>query len=282
MSAGSIELVCPAGSPAMLRAAVEAGADSVYCGLRDDTNARNFPGLNFSPAELADSVRWAHDRGARVLLAVNTFARAGASDRWRHSIDAAAGTGADAVIVADLGVLAHAREAHPGLRLHLSVQASATTYEAIEFHRERYAIQRAVLPRVLTLSQVAHLARHTGAEIEVFGFGSLCVMVEGRCALSSYATGQSPNTAGVCSPPSAVRWEDTRNGVQARLNGVLIDRYGKDDLKNVYWILSRMIERPVAASRLPVGSSANRMRGSLTKARASATRCCSPPDSCVG
>src|SRR5690606_33088835 len=107
---GSIELVCPAGSPAMLKAAVEAGADAVYCGLRDDTNARNFPGLNFSPAELAENVRWAHDRGARVLLAVNTFARAGASDRWRHSIDAAAGTGADAVIVADLGVLAHARE----------------------------------------------------------------------------------------------------------------------------------------------------------------------------
>ena len=69
----------------------------------------------------------------------------------------------------------------------------------------------------------------TPIEIEVFGFGSLCVMVEGRCALSAYATGQSPNTAGVCSPPSAVRWQDTAAGVEARLNGVLIDRYAPDE-----------------------------------------------------
>jgi O2-independent ubiquinone biosynthesis protein UbiU len=82
---------------------------------------------------------------------------------------------------------------------------------------------------VLTLSQVQHVIRHTPVEIEVFGFGSLCVMVEGRCALSSYATGQSPNTAGVCSPPSAVQWHDTPQGVEARLSGVLIDRYAPDE-----------------------------------------------------
>ena len=109
------------------------------------------------------------------------------------------------------------------------MQASATSYEAIEFYRERYGIARAVLPRVLTLSQVAHVVEHTAVEIEVFGFGSLCVMVEGRCALSSYVTGQSPNTVGVCSPPAAVRWQDTAAGVQARLNGVLIDCYAPDE-----------------------------------------------------
>jgi len=62
-------------------------------------------------------------------------------------------------------------------------------------------------------------------EIELFGFGGLCVMVEGRCALSSYATGDSPNTRGVCSPPKAVRWQDTPKGLESRLNGILIDRY---------------------------------------------------------
>src|SRR5690606_17205349 len=170
-----------------------------------------------------------HARGRRVLMALTTYADARDPARWWRAVDTAAELGADALICADVAVLGYAHRTHPQLRLHLSVQASATTYEAIEFHRERYAIQRAVLPRVLTLSQVAHLARHTEAEIEVFGFGSLCVMVEGRCALSSYATGQSPNTAGVCSPPSAVRWEDTRDGVQARLNGVLIDRYAPDE-----------------------------------------------------
>jgi putative protease len=76
---------------------------------------------------------------------------------------------------------------------------------------------------------VGHVLRHTAVDIEVFGFGSLCVMVEGRCALSSYATGQSPNNAGVCSPASAVRWRDTGGGVEVRLNGLLIDRFAADE-----------------------------------------------------
>ena len=82
-----------------------------------------------------------------------------------------------------------------------------------------------MLPRVLSCTQVARLIERTSVEIEVFGFGSLCVMVEGRCALSSYVTGQSPNTHGVCSPAHAVRWEETAQGRQSRLNGVLIDCY---------------------------------------------------------
>ncbi len=223
------ELVCPAGSLRALTLADDAGADAVYMGLKDATNARNFAGLNFDLAQMRSGIDYAHARGRSVLMALNTYADAREPSRWWRAVDTAAELGADALICADIAVLGYAHRTHPQLRLHLSVQASATTYEAIEFYRERYAIRRAVLPRVLTLSQVAHLARHTGAEIEVFGFGSLCVMVEGRCALSSYATGQSPNTAGVCSPPSAVRWEDTREGVQARLNGVLIDRYAPDE-----------------------------------------------------
>ncbi|HAT32567.1 MAG TPA: protease, partial [Janthinobacterium sp.] len=96
----------------------------------------------------------------------------------------------------------------------------------INFYPERFGIARAVLPRVLSLVQVEQLASHTPVEIEVFGFGSLCVMVEGRCALSSYATGEAPNTHGVCSPAKAVRWQQTPKGLESRLNGVLIDRYG--------------------------------------------------------
>ena len=66
---------------------------------------------------------------------------------------------------------------------------------------------------------------HTEVEIEVFGFGGLCVMVEGRCSLSAYATGTSPNCNGACSPAKSVRWEQTREGMETRLNGILIDRY---------------------------------------------------------
>jgi O2-independent ubiquinone biosynthesis protein UbiU len=223
------QLVCPAGSLRALQMAVDAGADAVYLGLKDATNARNFAGLNFGDAQVREGVRYAHARGREVLMAINTYADAHDLEPWQRAVDRAAALGADALIVADVAVLAYARDHHPGLRRHLSVQASATTWEAIEFYREHYGIRRAVLPRVLTLSQVQHAIGHTAAEIEVFGFGSLCVMVEGRCALSSYVTGQSPNTAGVCSPPSAVRWDETDAGVEARLGGVLIDRYGPDE-----------------------------------------------------
>ncbi|MBX3622615.1 MAG: U32 family peptidase [Rhizobacter sp.] len=230
MEASSVpELVCPAGSLRALQAAVDAGADAVYLGLRNATNARNFSGLNFDDAQVREGVAYAHARGRRVLMALNTYADARDVTPWYRTADKAVDLGADALIVADTAVMAHCLREHPQMPLHLSVQASATTYEAIEFYRERYGIRRAVLPRVLTLSQVGHVVRNTPVDIEVFGFGSLCVMVEGRCALSSYATGESPNTAGVCSPPSAVRWVDDGGAVEARLNGVLIDRYATDE-----------------------------------------------------
>ena len=123
----------------------------------------------------------------------------------------------------------YAARTHRNLRLHLSVQGSATNYEAINLYREQFGIQRVVLPRVLSLEQVKQLAQRTQVEIEVFGFGSLCVMVEGRCQLSSYVTGESPNTHGVCSPAKAVRWQETPRGREARLGGVLIDVYGEGE-----------------------------------------------------
>jgi O2-independent ubiquinone biosynthesis protein UbiU len=201
----------------------------VYLGLKDATNARNFAGLNFDDAQVRDGVAHAHARGAKVLMALNTFADARDPGPWQRAVDKAVALGADALIVADTAVMAYCRDHHPGLRLHLSVQASATSHAAIAFYRQRYGIQRAVLPRVLTLAQVGQLIAHTDVDIEVFGFGSLCVMVEGRCVLSSYATGSSPNNAGVCSPPSAVRWSESSDGVRARLNGVLIDHYAPDE-----------------------------------------------------
>ncbi|WP_137937163.1 peptidase U32 family protein [Chitinivorax sp. B] len=225
MSVTLPELVCPAGSLPALKMAVDRGADCVYCGLKDETNARNFSGLNFDTTSLREGIRYAHQHRRKVLLAINTYAQAGQSERWRHAVDQAAEFGVDAVILADMGLLAYAAQTHPHLRLHLSVQGSATNYEAINYCHERFGVVRAVLPRVLTLLQVEQVIRHTPVEIEVFGFGSLCVMVEGRCLLSSYVTGESPNTHGVCSPAKAVRWNQTPKGMQSRLNGMLIDQY---------------------------------------------------------
>lgn len=224
-----LELICPAGTLPALQAAVDSGADHVYFGLRDNTNARNFAGLNFDTESAASGVRYAHDRGVGVLLAINTYPQPGAWTRWTDAVDTAARLGIDAIIVADPGLMQYVARRHPNLALHLSVQGSATNYEAINFYHRHFNIRRAVLPRVLSVAQIADVIRGTPVEIEAFGFGSLCVMVEGRCALSSYVTGESPNMNGACSPAPYVRWDMKPDGLESRLNGILINKYGAEE-----------------------------------------------------
>jgi collagenase-like PrtC family protease len=221
----TIDLVAPAGSLVALKAAIDKGANAVYLGLRNATNARNFGGLNFGENDIRLGVDYAHAKGREVLFAINTYPQARAVQEWRSAIDTAVTMGADAVILADPGLMAYARNRHPDLRLHLSVQSSASTIDAIELMREQFGIRRAVLPRVLTLAEIEKIIKNTPVEIEVFGFGSLCVMAEGRCLLSSYVTGDSPNNKGVCSPAHAISWEEKEQTLHARLSGTLIDSY---------------------------------------------------------
>jgi len=214
-----MELICPAGTPAALRTAVDAGANAVYLGFRDATNARNFPGLNFSPAELKEGLAYAHERDVKVFVAVNTFAEAGNPGPWRRAVDTAAALGADAVIVADISVAQYVADNYPDLRRHLSVQASACTAEAIRFYHREFGIRRVILPRVLTIAELAALNDQVDVETEVFVFGAMGVMAEGRCSMSSYVTGLSPNLCGVCSPASHVRFED--------IDGMLVSKLGR-------------------------------------------------------
>ncbi len=224
-----MELVCPAGNLPSLKAAVDNGADAVYLGFKDDTNARHFAGLNFGPDKVAKGIEYARNKGVKVFLALNTYPQPSGWERWQQAVDHAAEMGVDAMIAADIGVLDYAADRYPDLNLHLSVQGSATNYEALQFYKDHFNIRRAVLPRVLSIGQVQHVVEHSPVEIEVFGFGSLCVMVEGRCILSSYATGRSPNTYGACSPASHVEWRETSEGLETRLGGVLIEKVGKGE-----------------------------------------------------
>ncbi|MDH5190612.1 MAG: U32 family peptidase [Gammaproteobacteria bacterium] len=229
MKKHNIELVCPAGSLPALRAAVDNGADAIYIGFRDSTNARNFPGLNFDLNSARKGIDYAHNAGAKVFLALNTYPQPTRWHEWARAIDHGAELGIDVFIIADVGLMQYASERYPAINRHLSVQGSATNYEAINFYYQNFDIKRVVLPRVLSLSQVRHVIEKSPVEIEVFGFGSLCVMVEGRCALSSFVTGESPNTCGACSPAKSVRWEEIGDERRTRLNGVLIDRYSPDE-----------------------------------------------------
>lgn len=219
-------LVCPAGNLPGLTAAIDAGADAVYLGFRDQTNARAFAGLNFGEAELCAGIAYARARGRKVYVALNTYPGPTQMSKWQAAVDLAAESGADAIIAADAGLLAYGARTHPQLDRHLSVQGSATTQAALRWYHEHFGISRAVLPRVLSVQQVERICEHSPVPLEVFAFGSLCIMVEGRCQLSSYVTGQSPNRHGVCSPASFVRWEDGIDGSRTvRLNSVLLDVY---------------------------------------------------------
>ena len=219
-----MELLCPAGSMQALQAALEHGADAVYVGLKDQTNARHFAGLNFTKAELTEAVRYVHQRQRKIHVAINTFAHADSWQYWQQAVDRAVLAGVDVIIAADIAVLGYVSERYPHMELHLSVQASATNAAAIEFYQQ-FGVTRVVLPRVLSMNQVRALARTSTVDLEVFAFGSLCIMAEGRCYLSSYLTGESPNTAGACSPAAYVRWDEHDGQLESRLNGLLIDRF---------------------------------------------------------
>ena len=225
-----MELLCPAGSVPALKAAIENGADAVYVGLKDQTNARHFAGLNIESTGLAEAVEYVHKQNRKLHVAINTFAQPEKFGYWTAAVDTAIKAHADVLIVADIALLGYIAERYPEQEVHLSVQASATNSAAIDFYQRQFGVKRIVLPRVLSMNQVRALAQTVDIDLEVFAFGSLCIMAEGRCYLSSYMTGESPNTAGVCSPASFVRWEEDNNGIlDSRLNGILIDRFQPEE-----------------------------------------------------
>lgn len=218
------ELICPAGTPASLRVAVDAGADAVYCGFQNATNARNFPGLNFTPDELEASITYAHEHGTQVLVALNTFPPAGQFSLWADAMDLAHQLNADAIIVADIGVASFAKNKYPDMRLHLSVQTGAPSIEAIKFYCEEFDVKRVVLPRILTIAEIKALKQEISCEIECFIFGNHGLMAEGRCSLTNYATGLSTNMDGVCSPANFVSYKmDANHNLNTELNGFTID-----------------------------------------------------------
>ena len=101
-----MQLVCPAGSLPALKAAVREGADAIYVGFRDDTNARHFAGLNLDEQQLDSGLQLIRQHGRKLYVAVNTYAQPGGWQRWQRAVDRAADLGVDALIAADPGVLA--------------------------------------------------------------------------------------------------------------------------------------------------------------------------------
>ena len=125
-----MELVCPAGNFPALKAAVDNGADAVYIGFKDDTNARHFAGLNFNDKNLPKAIDYARQRDTKVFVAINTYPQPRGWLRWQQAVDLAAALSVDAMIMADIGILQYASDNYPDIARHLSVQVTATSYEA--------------------------------------------------------------------------------------------------------------------------------------------------------
>ncbi len=159
-----MELLCPAGNLPALKAAIENGADAVYIGLKDDTNARHFAGLNFTEKKLQEAVSFVHQHRRKLHIAINTFAHPDGYARWQRAVDMAAQLGADALILADIAMLEYAAERYPHIERHVSVQASATNEEAIRFyHRNFRRRARRTAARVVYSSGETVGPRHAGA-----------------------------------------------------------------------------------------------------------------------
>lgn len=221
-----IQLNSPAGNLPSLIAAVDAGADSVYIGFRSPTNLRNLPGLNFSVEEAAEGVRYAHRHDAKVYVTVNTHPLDHQIEECRRAIDDAGNIEADAVIAADWALLDYARTEHPHLDIHLSCMAGAADSASIRFYCEEFGVSCVILPRVLSVEQIAALRKETDVLLEVMVFGVLCANYEGRCCLSSYITGTSANSEGACAPVEFVQFEQDEEGrTTVRLNGMVINEF---------------------------------------------------------
>jgi len=208
MKAKKLELLAPAGSFESLKAAILNGADAVYLG-GGKHNAR-INAVNFNETELAAAFDYAHERGKKIYVTLNTLMK---NHELRDGIEFAEyiyKEGADAVIVQDLGLAGLIRKYLPDFCIHASTQMTLANSGSVETI-EAVGIRRVVLPRELTLEEIRAIGEKTSVELEVFVHGALCVCYSGQCLMSSFIGGRSGNR-GLCAQPCRLPWSLSQNG----------------------------------------------------------------------
>ncbi len=196
------ELMSPAGYWPQLQAAVEAGADAVYFGLKHFTARAK---VGFSLADLPDVMRTLHRRGVHGYVTFNSVVF---DNELRQAAEALAGiaeAGADAIIVQDLGIARLARQIVPQLPIHGSTQMSITNIDGVRL-AQRFGVSRVILARELSLAEVKAIHAETGCELEVFIHGALCVSYSGQCFSSEAWGGRSANR-GQCAQACRLPYE---------------------------------------------------------------------------
>ncbi|MBU0586507.1 U32 family peptidase [Candidatus Micrarchaeota archaeon] len=207
----AIELLAPAGSPASLRAVVEAGADSVYMGAGWNARMR---ARNFSIEELGKAIAYSRKNGVKSYIVLNTIIFENEiSSAWDY-IKKIYEFGADALIVQDLGVGKIAREIAPEMELHASTQMSVHNSKTAEILK-KMGYSRIVLARELSIDQAKAIKRNANVEVEVFAHGAMCYSYSGKCLFSFIQTGRSGNR-GACAQMCRFPWKLLHNGKEVR------------------------------------------------------------------
>ena len=208
---GKPELLAPAGNMEKLKVAIRYGADAVYLGGKA-FGLRNLAG-NFTIAELAQGVEYAHRHGVKVYLTLNAFPDNADLLALEKYLGEIAGIPIDAYIAADPGVIALIRDNCPEREIHLSTQANTTNWRSARFWQSQ-GVKRVNLAREMSLEDIRETARRCDMELEAFVHGAMCISYSGRCLLSSAMTGRDANK-GECTQPC--RWnyaivEESRPG----------------------------------------------------------------------
>ena len=196
------EILAPAGDFEKMKYAVAYGADAVY--LSGKMYGMRTASGNFDNDELKRAVDYCHARGVKCFVTVNVMPRSHEIDMLPQYLEMLGDIKADALIIADIGVLPLAKKYAPNVRIHISTQASVVNYSSAMVLHELGA-DRIVLARELSLSEIAEIRRRTPKtlELETFVHGSMCVSYSGRCLLSNFMAGRDSNH-GNCAQPC--RW----------------------------------------------------------------------------
>lgn len=197
----NVELLAPAGNFEKLKTAIRFGADAVYVGGKS-FSLRTFAD-NFSREELKEATSYVHERGKKIYVTVNIYAKNGDFKEMGDYLAYLQEIGVDAVLISDPGILYVAKEYAPNLTLHLSTQANTTNKYSVKFWQS-LGVSRVVLARELSLKEIKEIHEFCPeVELEAFVHGAMCISYSGRCLLSNYLDGRESNR-GAC--VQACRW----------------------------------------------------------------------------
>ena len=192
-----MKIVAPAGNLERFYSAVNAGADEIYMGIKGFGARRNAE--NFTLEEYKEAIDYAHKRGSRIFLTLNTLMKNVEIDFLYTNLKALYEYGLDAIIVQDLGYFRFIKENFPDIDIHGSTQMTVANHFEAEYLR-KLGFKRVVLPREMTFEEIKKIRENTSIELEVFVSGALCISYSGNCYMSSFIGGRSGNR-GMCAQP---------------------------------------------------------------------------------